>query len=1194
MKNALIIFLLAACLTDAIGQNKGKKYFKMPADVEYARGKVLVKIKDEYKDQLTVLAQRGSASQVRNVSLKSVAHLVKPELDQHGAARMGARVQKPTVDISKYFALTFDKSQNVEDYINQLYATGYFEIVEPAYAYHSDAQPNDQYVSQQYHLNLIKAFEAWDISQGDTTIVIAIIDSGGNLTHSDISPNLYRNWKEYPPNGKDDDGNGFIDDYRGWDFMGADTLNLNNTDFVGDNDPSIHSGGDIGHGTMVGGSASAATNNGKGVAGVGYKSRLLFTKHSADNQKTTNGSVYDAYSGMLYAANQGDVKIINCSFGGSGRSQIIQDIINYIVLDRNCLIVAAAGNSGNNKPSYPAAYDNVLSVAATDSKDAKASFSNFGTTVDIAAPGVGILTTDFDNTYNSVDGTSFSSPITAGAAALVWAKNKSFTALQVAEQLRVSANSTALYSANPTRLNQLGKGRLDVKNALTMELPSIRASNPKLVNQNGFAAVPGDKAYLSFDFKNFLKSTTAGIQISISSTSSAVTISKNTVSPGIIAAGATISNKLVPFELTISPNAVQNTVVDLLITYSDGIYSDYQYQSFYVNPSFIDVNSNLISTTVTGIGRLGYQDTEKSAQGSGFIFNQSSMLYEMGLIMGTSSSNLYNNVRGINSGYDQDFTSTVAIKQINPGLRSFSEVFGTFSNSATASLQAVVVDYRSLVMKESPYDKFVIMEYKIKNPTANALNNFYFGIFADWDITTNGQQDAADWDANNKMGYVYPAQTAAKPIAGIQVLTGTPNYFAIDNDNTISGNPFGVYDGYTKAEKFTSISTQRLKAGQTIPSGQTSAPGNDVSHVVSSGPYNIPAGQTITIAFALQAGANLTELKTSARYADSLYNYTMKASPPSASGTSACYNTTATLNASGPATIKWYDSFTGGQAFFTGAQYTTGNLKSDTTFYVSNADQYYESVRTPIAVKVKANPKITTSGATTICQGDTVRLSVAPADSTIWSNGLKTNTIKVYTAGNYSVRVKDNTLACQNISNTVGVTVNPKPAADFSFSGELKTQLPISFTDQSTNATAWVWDFGDGQNSTVQSPTHTYESPASSVKLTVTTAKGCSDSKTKAVSVITSIEEASTSGIKTYPNPVNAQGLHIEIDGDDLSHSAITFTNTLGQVIYMQDISTQDKHVELTIPSSSLSEGLNILKLNVDNKTVVRKVMKGQ
>src|SRR5439155_15271970 len=123
----------------------------------------------------------------------------------------------------------------------------------------------------------------------------------------------------------------------------------------------------------------------------------------------------------------------------------------------------------------------------------KASFSNYGTTVDISAPGVGIFTTQYDNTYTSssgIDGTSFSAPITSGAAALVWAKNPTFTAVQVGEQLRVTADNT-FYSSNQNYVNQLGRGRLDIKRALTLELPSIRASNPKLVNQNGFAPVPG-------------------------------------------------------------------------------------------------------------------------------------------------------------------------------------------------------------------------------------------------------------------------------------------------------------------------------------------------------------------------------------------------------------------------------------------------------------------------------------------------------------------------------------------------------------------------------------------------------------------------------------------------------------------------------------------------------------------------------
>ncbi|GHM99926.1 hypothetical protein WSM22_14160 [Cytophagales bacterium WSM2-2] len=1169
-----------------MGQGKARQFFKMPSGADYVHGRVMVKIKEEYRNQIAQVSG-ATNTQIQSVALKTIIPLVKPELDKAGAAKM-SRLQKPTIDISKYYSVVFDPSENVEDYINKLYATGHFEIVEPEYKFKTDYRPNDPSLNKQYYLDAIKAFDAWDVTKGDTTIVIAIVDSGGNLTHSDIAPNLYRNWKEYPPNGVDDDHNGYIDDYQGWDFVGSDTLNLNNSSFIGDNDPSVTKGGDISHGTWTGGCASAKADNGIGIAGVGFKTRLLFTKHSADNQKTTDGSVYSPYIGMLYAANQGDVKIINCSFGGSGQSQIIQDIVNYIVLQRHCLIVAAAGNDGTSNPSYPASYDNVLSVAGTDSNDKRASFSNYGTTVDISAPGVSIYTSGYPNTYNTVDGTSFSSPITAGAAALVWAKNPSFTPLQVAEQLRVSADADALNTANPTFLNQLGKGRLDIKRALTMEFPSVRASNPKLINQNGFAPVPGDKAFLSFDFTNFLKSTSGGIQISISTTSTAVTISKGMISPGMIPGGSTITNKLTPFELTIRANASPNTVVNLLITYTDGSYTDYQYARFFVNPSFIDVNSNQIGTTMTGIGRIGYQDTESNrTQGSGFLFNQNSLLFEMGLIMGTSSTSIYNNVRGAGSGYDEDFSSTAQIKQVVPGQRSYSEVFGEFSNSLTAAQQAVVVGYRSLVMKEAPYDKFVIVEYKVKNPTAAALNNFYFGIFSDWDVTASGANDAADWDATNKLGYVYPAQSAAKPYVGIQLLTGTPSYYAIDNDNTIAGNPLGVYDGFTDAEKFTTISTQRAKAGQ------SNSTGNDVSHVVSSGPYNVAAGQTITIAFALHAAPNFTDLKTSARYADSLYNFTLKAVKPKGDSVLVCYKTPATLNASGATTIKWYDAFTGGNLVHTGSNLVTGNLKNDTIFYVSNADHTYESVRTPVYAKIKANPKITTSGSTTICQGDTVRLSVAAADSTIWSNGLKTNTIKVTAAGKYSVKTKDKTLGCVSQSDTINVKVNPKPTANFAVTGDLNTQVTITFTDQSTNAVSWFWDFGDNKNSNTQNTTHLYTAMKSyPVKLTVTAANGCVDTKTTAINVITGIEEAYAAEVSVYPNPFATQGLNIVIDHENLSQARVSLVNSIGQVIFDQDISTSSTHTEVVIPSSSLNEGLYIAKVNIGNKVVARKVMR--
>ncbi len=1184
-KKFIVIALAALICTWANAQKKSGGSFKLPKNAEYSKGTALVKVNANFKSFFS-----SSSGRTQGLPIGSVTPLVPPIVSQRNA---NGRSQAPVVDITSYYKITFNPDQNIEEQINQLYATGYFEIVEPDYVYKSHVVPSDPSAANQYHLQTIKAYQAWDIKKGsdNPSVVIAIIDSGGDLDHPDLKDNLYTNPKEIASNGIDDDKNGYIDDVQGWDFVGSDTLNAFKTDFVGDNDVRVTKGGDVSHGTWTAGCASATTNNGIGIAGVAYNTKLLFTKHSGDNQKTTSGSVYSAYSGVLYAANQG-IKIINCSFGGTSRSQIIQDVINHIVLDLGCLVVASAGNDNSSDSNYPAAYDNVVSVSATDKDDKKASFSNYGSTVDIAAPGVSILTTGYKSVYNTESGTSFSSPIVAGAAALVWAKNPSFTPQQVAEQLRVSSDETALNTANPSFAKQIGKGRLDIQRALTLELPSIRASNSKLLNASGLAAQPGDKALLTFNFTNFLKSTSSGLQISISTSSSNATITKASVSPGSIAGNATVSNNLTPFELTISSNAAEDASVDILITYSDGSYTDYQYASFLVNRSFIDVDKNTIATTMTSIGRIGYADAENTTRlkGSGFNFDNSSMLYEMGLIMGTDSTLLYNNVRGAKENFDQDFTSVDKIKEIVPGSRSYDEVFGSFKNSSTK----VSITYRSLVWKQTPYDKFIILEYKVKNTTTAALNKFHFGIFADWDITTNGAEDAADWDNNTRLGYVYPATSAAKPIGGIQVLTGTPEYYAIDNlDANAGSSSFGLYNStagsFTKAEKFKSISSGLGR----LQSGKTTTKGNDVSHVVSSGPYNIGAGEEITLAFALHAGKNLTDLKASAVYADSLYNYTLKATRPLASDVSVCYGKPATLNASGASTMKWYKNFTGGDALVTGSQFITGNLLNDTTLFVSNADKSYESVRTPVKVSVKSNPAISSSGATSFCEGQSITLSVADADSYLWNTGATTKTIQVAAAGNYSVTVKNTALSCQSISSPVVVKVNSSPVAKFTIPSTLPVIQSITFTDQSTNAVSWFWDFGDGSTSILQNPTHSYTSDISgTVKLKVTASNGCTSSISNPLSVITGVEEVDFTSIKAYPNPINNETLKVEIPAS-VKASSIHLMSPLGQSLFEQALSSNEKLI-VEIPVSALPVGLYLLRVKVQDGFLTQKVMKMQ
>lgn len=856
----LIPILIVA--NTVLAQPKNSSGFKMPTGItsnSYQAGKVWVKFKAGYKSAL-----------LSNTSgrLASIPGTLKPLKRNHGQIA-SARVQafKPTIDLSLYYEITFDRTIPVETFINELYASGIIEIAEPVYTEKMQLSPNDPSLGSQYFITKIKATEAWDVTQGSENIIIAIIDSGVDIDHPDLVDQLYINQTEANGTiGVDDDNNGYIDDIKGWDFSGADTLNAFNPDFVGDNDPGIYkSGAGFGHGTQVGGCAAASTNNGIGVSGVGFKSKLLFTKHFADNQPTSDRSYSsNLYQGILYAAENG-AKIINCSWGGTYRSQVYQDIITYVTLDLGCLVVAAAGNEDTSAPLYPASYDYVLSVGATDETDTRANFSNYGPTLDLVAPGVGIFTTRYNNQYGATDGTSFSSPITAGAAALVWAVHPEYTPLQVGEQLRISADAS-IYSVNPESFqNKLGKGRLDVYKAVTSTSPSVRASNYQLVNSQGESAQPGDEAFLTFDFTNYLQATTSALTVAISTTSTAITITQNQINPGAIGSGETVRNSQSPFNFIISSAIGEDTEVELKITFKDGTYEDTQFFTFIPNPSYRNLDDNLITTSLSSDGRIGFADTENQTGGYGFVFNDNSILYEMGILMGSSSASILNSVRNNIGGYDDDFASTQRIQKIKPGKNSDAEVFGEFSNSATASNQKVKVKYRSMAWTDEKVNKFVILQFTLTNPKTTALSNYYFGIFSDWDISYFGQEDAAQWNQEYKIGYVFPKQSENLPHAGIQSLNSSSLYYAIDNDGSISENPFGIYDGFSDTEKFTTLSTNRLEAGQ------SNVKGNDVSHVISTGPFTLNAGESVTIAFALHASMNLDDLLTSAKRADSVY-----------------------------------------------------------------------------------------------------------------------------------------------------------------------------------------------------------------------------------------------------------------------------------------------------------------------------------
>ncbi|MBA3474808.1 MAG: S8 family serine peptidase [Rubrobacter sp.] len=252
----------------------------------------------------------------------------------------------------------------------------------------------------------VDAPEAWNTTTGDTGTVVAVIDEGVDTNHPDLKNNIWTNSGETAGNGIDDDKNGYVDDVNGWDFYNNDRTVYD----LGDGDK---------HGTHVAGTIAAEGNNNLGVVGVNWKAKIMPLKFLGPD----GGYTSDAVAALNYAVNKG-VKISNNSWGGGGPSQTLLEAINKADTAGH-LFVAAAGNEGVNNDTtahYPSSYTsaNIISVAATDNKDALASFSNYGSSsVDLAAPGVGILSTLPGSTYGSYSGTSMATPHVTGAAALL-------------------------------------------------------------------------------------------------------------------------------------------------------------------------------------------------------------------------------------------------------------------------------------------------------------------------------------------------------------------------------------------------------------------------------------------------------------------------------------------------------------------------------------------------------------------------------------------------------------------------------------------------------------------------------------------------------------------------------------------------------------------------------------------------------
>ncbi len=399
------------------------------------------------------------------------------------------------------YRISLPQGVSVEDAVARLQGNPAVRYAEPNRLVELFMDPNDPYYSSYnawghgyydlWGLRKVQIGPAWDISQGQG-VVVAVIDTGVDYNHHDIAPNMWLNGQEIPDNGLDDDGNGFVDDVRGWDFGASDS------------DPRDTEG----HGTHVAGTIGAVGNNGIGVVGMAPQARIMAVKMFPD--ASPSGSVEAGARGVVYAVDNG-AKVINLSWGGLGTSQTLADALSY-AHSLGCVSVAAAGNDNADAMLFtPASLRQVITVAASAQNDAKCAFSNHGRKIDVAAPGgeepffnqnnniLSLLSSTHVSAYNyyavgssylRLTGTSMAAPHVSGLAALILAHHPTFTNEEVRQVLRASADDAGSAGWDPYS----GNGRVNAYNALQVDAPQVLFDLDGLAAQWSFDENAGTSA----------------------------------------------------------------------------------------------------------------------------------------------------------------------------------------------------------------------------------------------------------------------------------------------------------------------------------------------------------------------------------------------------------------------------------------------------------------------------------------------------------------------------------------------------------------------------------------------------------------------------------------------------------------------------------------------------------------------------
>ena len=815
-KKIYILLFFVSTLTSqwVFGQNKESHYLK-----GFVPGVLIAKLKPNQSNFFSSESFQNNKRLNRDIRVVSIF----PSKTKLAANR---KEDHPNwVDLSLIYSLNLSESEINEELIQELLDLEVFEYVERKPRYTTSFTPNDPNFAQQSYFAQINASSAWDETSGSALIKIGVVDTGTDMDHPDLEPEMAENTND-PINGIDDDNDGYIDNFSGWDFVDNDR-----TPQVGSSD----------HGVHVAGIAAAATNNGVGVASIGYNTQFMPVRVG------DGVSIIYGYEGIAYAADMG-CDIINCSWGGFGFSSYGEDIVNYATFNKDALVVCAAGNQNRNQKYYPAAFENAFAVSSVNSSDVKSFFTNYGYWVDIAAPGENIYSTVNDGNYNHNTGTSMAAPVVSGAAALVKAKYPQLSAMQIAERLR--STSVGINGLNPTYEYKLGTGRLNVGDAVTgnINTASVVFGNVNFTNNTDDVFKGNDSLFISGTFTNYL-SGSGNVMATISTNSIHIDANNDTENIGVLGSLVQVDNYTKPFSFKILDTAPLNTVVTFRVDVTDGVFTNSYLYNVLVNVDYLNIAINNMATSIGSKGQFGYNSRNQN-QGLGVQYkNGISQLFEGGLMIGTDQDGFIRVVDRVRNGWsswDNDFKVVENIKEVNPAPEGQYYVKGVFNDSnALADTIGLWVSQKAYASSDLGHENYVVVEYEVVNVNSVDVNNVSIGLFADFDV--------ADYSKNAgytdlKRFYSYTISTEPNnPVFGVQLLT--PSVFRSYCLDNVSGGAGGVdiLSGFNNSKKYTTLTTNRLGAGfQDIA-------GNDIIQVTSTGGFNLLPNDTVTVAFAIIA-----------------------------------------------------------------------------------------------------------------------------------------------------------------------------------------------------------------------------------------------------------------------------------------------------------------------------------------------------